>query len=185
MFLVQQFEGESINFSQLPTIQNGILSFSGQNIPGFKIANSISVYYHSTPSYLTPNQLNNVPWEGSGRIVAMISETQPFNAGLFSYSSFQYTDPYTVSDDAAAPALGSMTGAVPIQSKMNVFWTAASNWAVQGTTFSVSADLSQIVSRLGSGVYTIIVSGASMVYTSGTSTVYTDVRSLFHYSIFV
>jgi predicted transglutaminase-like cysteine proteinase/uncharacterized protein YkwD len=185
LFLVQQFEGESINFSQLPTIQKGILSFSGLNIPGFKIASSISVYYNPTPSYLTPTQLNNVPWEGSGRIVAMISETQPFNAGLFSYSSFQYTDPYTVSDDATVPPLGSLTGAVPIQVQMNISRTAASNWVVQGSTFSITADLNQVVSRFGSGVYTIYVSGASMVYTSGTRSVYTDVRSLFSYSIFV
>jgi predicted transglutaminase-like cysteine proteinase len=182
LFLVLQFETENINFNQLPTIQNGILSFSGQNIPGVNIAEWIFVYYNSTPYNLNANQLNNAPWEGSGRFVALISETQSYYSGMsITSSSFQYNNPYAIPEDAPVQTLGSSITMNSQTVQIALLNTYASNWVDQGTTFSITVDLNQIVSRLGSGVYTVVVSGRSTIYEPNGF----EIRPLFRYSIFV
>jgi predicted transglutaminase-like cysteine proteinase len=150
IFLVEQFEGESIVFSQAPTIQNGILSFSGSNIPGFTIDNNVLVEYDRPMSGLNPAQLNNAVWDTAPRIVAMVSQTKPYIAvSVTQY--FQYTNPHSVPLNAPSPAIDPDAGAEPISNLAEWPTLAATTWDVGGTTFSISADLNQVVSRFGAG----------------------------------
>lgn len=133
------------------------------------------VYYARTPSNLTPTQLNNTPWE-SGRQVATILKTSPYDSAFSFAPSYQYADPHTIPYDTPMPSLGSLTTAIVIQGTIAYLNTTASTWVAEGSTFTFSADLSQIVSRFGAGVYTIQVYGGGIV---------SNIRVLFSYSIFV
>ena len=44
-----------------------------------------------------------------------------------------------------------------VERPMSVVFTAASEWAVQGSTLAVRADISAVIDRYGPGVYTIEV----------------------------
>ena len=201
VFLVEQFEAENIDFTQAPVIQNCILSFSGLTIPGFVIDTNLLVEYDRTPSGLTPSQLNNAPWDGAGRPVATISATKPY-LGVTVTQGFQYTDPHSVPLDAPFPPLDSDARLVPIANLAQWSNITASTWNAGGATFSISADLSQIVSRFGAGVYTIVASARTapnyVIGPDGTYTIITipgadspggvtasEGRMMFRYCIFV
>jgi hypothetical protein len=180
LFLVQQFEGESVNFTQPPTIQNGMLTFSIQNMLGV-MGGTASVSYDRTPYSLTPAQLNNAQWEGPRTAGAIIWQPSPSSIVTTPLSGYQYVDPFTVPFDAPVSSFGSMNTVVPIPVTFLLLNITASTWNTSVSSFSVSADLSQMISRLGAGIYTIRMSVKSSI--SGTNT--SEVHPLFGYSIIV
>ena len=120
----------------------------------------------------------------------MVSQAKPYIAvSVTQY--FQYTDPHSVPLNAPSPAIDPDAGAEPISNLAEWPTLAATTWDVGGTTFSISADLNQVVSRFGAGAYRVIVSTRSAPTTaSGGEGNYTvvigaEARILFSYCIFV
>jgi predicted transglutaminase-like cysteine proteinase len=186
LFLVLQFETTEVDFSRSPVLRNGILDLSWQKQ---RITEPISIFYHPLPYQLSPTQLNNAPEESEGRLVARIYSTEPRFSGLqlYPYLLDQRSDPYSVPVDAPLD-LNNSDGPELLYSIY--LGLVATIWESDGETFSVTADLSQIISRFGPGVYTVagdyyFFAGAS----TGTETVYGagrfTLQPVFMYSIFV
>jgi hypothetical protein len=192
--VVIQLETESVNFTRLPTVENGILSFSGQNIPGYLLSGRIMVEYNPLPSSLNTNQLNNATWAASNRMVAWVSESQPYDYGMTIDGWFQDIDPHAIPADAPVLPLGESNGEGYQDVQVAVLHTAAASWLVDYSTFSISVDLSQIVSKLGPGIYTIQANAMALPPIVPTSVpgVYImqsnltgEIHPLFSYSIIV
>lgn len=78
--LVQQFEGDYIDFKELPNISGSILSMTGQ----VKLGNieNVSLYYDPLPQPLTPTQLDAPPYDyayGLGEDIGTILPPPPPN----------------------------------------------------------------------------------------------------------
>jgi hypothetical protein len=128
--LVQQFEGNYVEFSQPPTIAGNILSLSGrftQGNPGTNF-NNISVYYDPLPTPLTPDQLLN---------------SMPNHYGLGS------SDPSTtIALLLPPPPPGQMYSSLPPNAIL------AAKWDLSATgQFVIQADITPALAR-GKGVYT-------------------------------
>jgi len=78
--LVQQFEGDYINFSKLPSISGNILSMTGKVTIG--TIENVTLHYDPLPEPLSPEQLNSPPYDyayGLGEKVGFIVSPLPPN----------------------------------------------------------------------------------------------------------
>ncbi len=78
--LVQQFEGDYIDFSELPSISGNILSMTGKVTIG--TIENIILYYDPLPQPLSPEQLNAPPYDyayGLGEDIGIILPPLPPN----------------------------------------------------------------------------------------------------------
>ena len=76
--LVQQFEGDYIDFSKLPSISGSILSMTGKVTLG--TIENVSIYYDLLPHPLTPTQLDAPPYDyayGLGEDIGTILPPPP------------------------------------------------------------------------------------------------------------
>ena len=80
--LVQQFEGDYIDFNKLPNITGGILTMSGEVSLG--TIENVSLYYDPLPQPLSPEQLDAPPYDyayGLGEDIGTI--LPPLPSGFF------------------------------------------------------------------------------------------------------
>ena len=85
------------------------------------------------------------------------------------------TDPYTVDPDKPRRSSIPVRVSLPVPRSEAVPWTVADTWEVDGTSFRIEADISEVIEDLGPGVYTLFIWG-----TKGGETVH-----LTNYSIFL
>ena len=175
--MYQHFEGDYVEYDRLPTIANGILSLSGTTKNGVRFGENrdlgIHIYHDATPHELTGGQLARTYCYDNGRLVASLR--WPVTGG-YRWTTHQFTtthqpcaSPYDVAADTPAPRSSSeahqawqqaYNASQSLQSQsITVPWITASEWTATGTTLLVKADLSQILSRHGDGVYSIMVWG--------------------------
>ena len=185
--IVQDFEGDYVNFDKTPAIANGTLSLSGALKGGFAFR-SLQVWYDQPPQPLTLGQLDATYAYTIGQIPVTFL-LQPAPAG-FHYTSTDLTpasyswttgvDPYAVDPNQAR--IARYLSGIPIQPTINrtitrtafVPWTIPETWRVSDTTFDIEANISKVIDKWGPGVYTIAVWGEN----SG------EQISLSNYSIF-
>ena len=177
--VVQLFEGDYIEFTELPRIsKEGTLTLSGRTKNGATVSDrdlGISIYYDPPPHDLTRGQIARTYCLDPGLIVASLR--RPPGAGYF-YVENRYDieygrcpSPYDVPSDAPPPmspdeARGMWRGALQESVGLDINvrgipWITASEWRIwgQGTNFDVSARIHQIIREHGDGVYRIFVSG--------------------------
>jgi uncharacterized protein YkwD len=175
--MYQHFEGDYVEYQNMPTIKLGVLEFSGRTKNGARLADAsdlgVSIYYDPPPHVLTIGQLARTYCYDWGRKVASFRE--PLTVGWY-YDSDEYTttyelcpDPYRVPADA--PAARSLDEAGRLWEEaykvsqtirrqgIVLPWVTASKWAAMDSDFAITADISQIISEHGPGVYSIIVLG--------------------------
>ena len=173
--VVQHFEGNYTEYDRLPSIENGVLTFSGKTRNGarFNADTGQQIYYDAPPYTLTRGQVARAYCFDSGRLVAGLRK--PLTGG-WRYRTHKFTithnpcpSPYDVSPDT--PPARSYNEAHQLwreaynasQSRtsqsITVPWITASEWTASGTTFSVKADISQILDEHGSGVYSLMLWG--------------------------
>ncbi|MCH7605797.1 MAG: CAP domain-containing protein [Chloroflexi bacterium] len=178
--VIQQFEGDYIEFEQSPTLSSGVLSVAGKLLGSFEFS-SIQVWYDPSPHPLTLGQLDRTYCYSAGRSpVAFIREPLPsgtyYLPDLEPYKWDKCPSPYDVPPDAPRLPTG-LT--VPQRTKFGIIlkvpWVTARSWKVSGGSFRVEADLTGALVNYGAGVYTVLVWGNA----GGT-----DV-ALTRYSIFV
>jgi len=125
--LVQDFEGDYLDYFQPPTLTGKILSLSGRFKIDNVILNNVSITFDDLPRPISPSDLTNNPefhHYGLGPQIGLILAPPP---------------PGQVYKDF--PANGVM----------------ATSWYIdQSGQFSIEADISPILSR-GSGVYTVVL----------------------------
>ena len=176
---VQQFEGDYIEFDTPPTLSSGVLSMTGKLSGGFQLS-SIQVWYHQPHHPLTLGQLDKTYCYTIGESPVAFLRT-PLLPGTYyplDADSFTWDDcpsPYEVSPDTPRPKPGFAFPQTPLVGISKVTWVTALMWRVAEGTFSVQADLTQVMESNGPGVYTVLVWGDA----SGEDVVLTN------YSIFV
>ena len=178
---VQHFEGDYVEYDQIPAIENGILTISGtvKNGASFAEAFSPQIYYDAPPHTLTRGQLSYTYCYDTGLLIAALRAPL---TGNWYYPVHEFTetyrkclDPHEVPADAPAPRPPSSPfppvapphQPPPSLSVITVPYITASAWRVNSKGFSFRADLSDLLSKHGAGVYSIMiwgkVSGRSLV----------------------
>ena len=173
----QHFEGDYVEYSQLPSVEGAFLSMSGSVKNGVRITEDrdlgVHVYYDPPPHPLTRGQVSRTYCYDSGIQIAGLRPPLPEN---WSYPSDEFVtkssscpDPYDVPADAPAPqsheeAHKFWKAAYDAsqsrnETTMTLPWITATEWSVNGQDFSVAADLGEIIKQRGDGVYTVLVWG--------------------------
>ena len=173
----QHFEGDYVEYSRLPAIDNGILSFAGATRNGFEFDDQddlgVQIYYDPPPHPLSRGQLALTYCYDNGIQVAALRPPLTGNwfytDHQFSKSQSQCPDPYAVPADTPGPASPKAANAAwqaaydASQNMPDQYvsgpWLTASSWQANGANFSLQANISQVIDRHGPGVYTITVWG--------------------------
>lgn len=175
--VVQHFEGDYVEYDRLPSIRNGMLSFSGtaKNGVAFGEERDLGVYlYYDPPTHnLTRGQVSRTYCLSSGMQVAgflwPLSGGRRWTQDEFSTTYSPCPDPYDFPVHAR-PA-GSVDEAHALwrdayfasrnrkEQTIIVPWITASEWTASGTDFSVSVDISDVMNMRRAGVYTLLVWG--------------------------
>ncbi len=175
--MYQHFEGGYVEYDRVPTISDGILSFSGTVESGVLFTQKrdlgVQIYFDPPPHPLTRGQLARTYCYDNGRRVAGLRE--PLTGGYFwPTDQFQTQhdpcpSPYDVPADALAPrspAEAHFAWQEAYETSQNtrsevltVPWVTASEWRAVDTEFAVQADIGTVLQRHGHGVYSLIVWG--------------------------
>ena len=167
------FEGGFVEYEMLPTMEDDVLYIGGRTRHGMEFRSArdlgVQVYYDPPPHPLKAGQLSRTYCYSRGLQVASLRE--PLSGTAFwPTDSFNTTrspcpDPYDVPDTSPAPRSHDQANAhweeaylasmgMPRQ-PIVVPWVTARKWHTAGELFSVEADLKDIVSKHGDGVYTV------------------------------
>ena len=160
-WVVQQFETDHLEFVKLPAISGTKLETEGQFSQGLEL-DAVAVWFHLHPRRLSLGQLDATYRYGFGqRPVTFLRPPAPpaghYADSLVSYAWDTGIDPYTLESDlprSPAPPL-----AIEVAHSAAVPWTTADLWSQDGPTFAVEADLSEVISFHGAGVYTVQIWG--------------------------
>ena len=160
-WVVQQFETDHLEFINLPAIYGTKLQMSGQFREGLEL-DALAVWFHPHSRRLSLGQLDATYRYGIGQKPATFvrppSSTENYYAeSLVNYAWDTGIDPYTLDPSlsrSSAPPLS-----VEVAHSAAVPWTTADQWFQEGSFFTVEADLSEIISAHGTGVYTVQIWG--------------------------
>ena len=168
-FAYQHFEGDYVEYDQLPAIISGVLLLSGKVKNGVRFANAddlgIQIYFDPPTYPLTQAQVSRTKCYGLGRPVAALREPLT-GSWYYSTNNFQKLydpclNPYDLPQNT--PAFSSPEAAsrwiAPFISPQSITvpWITASKWTANSTTFSIETPLYSILH--GEGIYTIILWG--------------------------
>lgn len=175
--VVLQYEGNYVEYNQLPAIQEDILTLSGTVKNGVTFDEdrdlSVQVYYDPSPRPLTFGQIVRTYCYGFGHQIAGLRA--PLTGNRY-YTEDEFTktyrpcpDPHEISPDAPAPRSRDEahqlwreardTSELRPALSITVPWITALEWMAKGNEFSVRADLSGLLSKYGDGVYSLKVWG--------------------------
>ena len=189
----QHFEGDYVEYDELPVIENWSLSFSGRVKNGAWFGNKrdlgVQIYYDAPPHKLSLGQVSRTYCYGGGRQIAALREPLTGNwywpDDEFSRKYKPCPDPYDVSPDAPAPRSHNEASAFweqAYQASRNseeqtliVPWITALEWTANDEAFSVTANIREALNDYGDGVYTILIWGKI----DGENTVISE-YSIFH-----
>ena len=176
VMVVQHFEGEGVEYVQLPEIRGGLLSMYGIIEGGFhfqaKSELGVSLYYDPPPVELTRGQLARTYCYELGPVIAGFR--WPLEQGWsYQTNTFQATrpqscaDPYDMPTDTPPPASPASARVSWESARMHVHipsppltvpWVTALRWSTQDDFFIVEVNISSLLRGQGSGVYTVMVS---------------------------
>ena len=177
IYMYQHFEGDYVEYDQLPAINDARLSFSGKVKNGVRFDDredlGVQIYYDPPPSELTRGQVSRTYcYDGGLPVAALRPPPNPgwhYSQHTFSRSYSTCPDPYEVPKDAPPPAsrdeATEFWGEAYYASKYQIEqettdpWITSSTWTALDTLFSVSADIGKVLDEHGSGVYTVVVWG--------------------------
>ncbi len=176
IWFVQLFVGDYIEYDTKPTIDSGILTLSGQTKNGAHVSSetgTIAIYYDPPPEPLTRGQLSRTYCYSNGLAIAGI---RPPPGDDWSYvedettidvDSLQCPDPYNIPSDAAPPssndeAQDNWRQALDLSldrttRELTYPWITALEWTSDSDNFTISADITDLLTRHGDGVYTTLL----------------------------
>ena len=168
---VQQFEGDYVEYTVLPEINDGVLSMEGKVKNGASLEHGdhirVSVLYNPPPRPLASGQIARVYGSCLGQKAALLSYR---SSGTTESTWRPCLSPYDVAHDAPAPTSSyaahelweeararyeSLGKPVPI----TVARVRMSRWELDGDRFAVSADLGDVLEAHGPGVYQVVLFG--------------------------
>ncbi len=177
IIVAQHFEGDYVEYDQLPSIEGNVVAMSGTVKNGVIFGDEqdlgVQIYYDPPPHALTRGQVSRTYCYDGGLQIASLREPLTGNSYYiddeFTKTSKACPDPYDVPADAPAPrshdeshqfwqaaydasqAMGEQVIIVP--------WVTARSWRAGETSFEVSADIGDLLAQYGDGVYTIMLWG--------------------------
>ena len=159
--VVQQFESNYVEFDREPAFVSGRLAVSGRTLSPFTF-HSLGVWYERSPHPLSLGQLDVTYCYSVGDIpAAVVRPPLPLNSYYPDDSAYYEweacEDPYLA--DAQSPRAPDPLPASTTVRSTTVPLVTADEWEVEERDFTVEADLSQVLSNNGSGVYTVLVWG--------------------------
>ena len=166
-WFVQLFVGNYVKYSTKPQFQNGILEMSG-NVNSEVYLNrdtlGVTLAYDRPPHPLTRGQLHNTSCGVNGQSIAALRRPLSGNAyytsDTFTISGTRCQDPYDVPTDAlAASSTHDRKPDFRFPYQHQGQWITATSWTVSNDTFSVSANVFNLIAQYGDGVYTIVLWG--------------------------
>ena len=172
----QHFEGDYSEYTRLPSIDGDTLSFAGSVKNGASIGGrdfGVSVFYDPPPHALTRGQVARTYCYDGGVPIAFLRK--PLTGGRYwltheyEYDYQPCPDPYDVSPNAP-PARSNADAHALWQEAYDasqnrqtqtivVPWITADKLSVVGDSFSVEADIGELLRERGAGVYTITLWG--------------------------
>ena len=177
-YAAQHFEGDYSEFSELPRIESGTLHFEGIAKNGVRFSEnqrlSVQIYYDPPPHELTRGQVARTYCSDSGLLVVALRPPLPprwhYPEGLVVITTKEpCPDPYKVPRDAAVASSPSeahrfwqeaYNASSSLKERtVQAPWITASKWTADGNSFSVSANINEVLEEHGDGVYTIMVWG--------------------------
>ena len=168
---VQQFEGDYIEYTVLPAINDGVLSMEGKLKNGANLEHGdhfrVTISYHPPPHQLTQGQIARVYGSCLGRKVAFLSYR---SAGTAASTWKPCLNPKDVPPDAPAPTSGNAAHALWEEARarykaleesvpITVAKVRMSRWELDGDRFAISADLGDVLETHEPGVYEVNVFG--------------------------
>ena len=175
--MYQHFEGDYVEYDQLPAIANGILSLSGTTKNGAQFSKEgdlgVQIYYDPPPYELTQGQVARTYCYDNGRQLASLrwplTGGYRYTTDTFSSTHQPCPSPYDVPASAPAPRSADEAHQVweqayhasqsPVSQTITVPWITASEWTASGKTFAVQANISELLRQRGDGVYSVMVWG--------------------------
>ena len=164
--LVQNFEGDYVDFSEKPTIYNGNLSFAGRLKRGFTF-DGVQIWYDQPPHTLTLSQLDAtysylVGQEPATFLLPPAPAGSYYSSNALRPTDFSWqagTDPYF--EDPGKPRVISPIRVFKLSTPRlkQVPWTIPETWQVSGGSFEIEVTLLGIINDLGPGVYTVFIWG--------------------------
>ena len=176
MVLVQQFEGDYVRFEQLPVLEGTNLTFAGQTTNGARVdlgrnGLKVDIYYYPLGP-LTQGQIAKAYCLDIGLILGSLIPPAPPGS---SYNNLdpvskvyqRCNSPYDAPSTAVAPSSYFDAHEMHRQNQRlaisphigTVRFVVADRWKVEGTSFSVSADIGDILNLKGAGVYQLFFWG--------------------------
>ena len=177
IFAYQHFEGGYVEFDVLPRIADGNLTMSGRAINELLFSDKaelgLQLYYDPPPDALTRGQVSRTYCYNLGLKIAAFR--YPLT-GNYYWSSDQFLsthnpcpDPNDVSPQAAPPRSHDEAhefwrqayeaSQSRVAQSITVPWVTASIWTVSDRDFSITANISELISSYGPGVYTFLLWG--------------------------
>ncbi len=178
IWLVQLFVGDYIEYETKPSIDSGKLALSGHTKNGAAISGTsptLTIYYDRPPQPLTQGQLSRTFCYNNGQRIANV-HPPPESGSVYTQhestieiTSSQCPDPYEVPHDSPPPtsndeAQSNWRHARDLSQNqttrhLTIPTITATEWSVNNDSFSISADISDLLDQHGNGVYTILLWG--------------------------
>ena len=137
--MVEQFEGDYIEYTQPPTISGNTFSLSGRFTQPIDELNNITIYFDPLPAPLTADQLNSD------------SAPHSYSLGGGFAPPPSSADSYTLGHILMPAPPGQFYSSLPASAIL------ATNWDLKPSgQFSIQADISQALAR-GKGVYSFAI----------------------------
>lgn len=173
----QHFEGDYVEYDELPSIENGVLRISGRTKNGARVSGDrdlgVQIYYDQPPHLLSRGQVTRTYCYDGGRQIGALRK--PLTGGWY-YEEDEFTksykpcpNPYDVPADAPVPrshneAHRFWQAAYDLSQErqetlLTLPWITASEWTANGDVFAVRADLEDLIAKYGDGVYSVMVWG--------------------------
>ena len=177
LMVVQHFEGDHVEYAVVPVIEDRVLTLSGTVKGGIAFLGSsdlnVGVFYDPPPQPLTRGQIARTYCYDYGQPVAYLRV--PLTGSSY-YPDHEFTDTYIPCPDPYDVPMASQPPRSPGEANdlhdaaykesqdreeiaITGQWVTASEWHAKDSSFSVKADLSDVLTVHGPGVYTIIVWG--------------------------
>ncbi|MYC36440.1 MAG: CAP domain-containing protein [Chloroflexi bacterium] len=174
--VVQLFQGNYVEFEELPALENGVLSFKGTLRNGAALVPDninkdlgVQVYYDPPLQAFTRGQLTRVYSSSPGDLVASIrpeaKDGWHYSSDNFTMCLNDYPEPQDFPPDTPAPRTPEESHTMHSRAKAGISlcknatipWLDASRWKLRTDSFDVRVGLRSILQQHGPGVYTVVL----------------------------